>query len=82
MLEDIFRTGSKKGTLSVAEAKEQLATFENLGFAKVDHHRKNDKASRRLYLVKERLRNKSFRSVRLYNQKQPSIDHTNLKRKG
>jgi pyridinium-3,5-biscarboxylic acid mononucleotide synthase len=30
----------QKGTLSVAEAKEQLATFENLGFAKVDHHRK------------------------------------------
>ncbi|WP_067730379.1 nickel pincer cofactor biosynthesis protein LarB [Oceanobacillus damuensis] len=28
------------GTLSVAEAKERLATYENLGFAKVDHHRK------------------------------------------
>ena len=30
----------QNGTLSVAEAKEQLATYENLGFAKVDHHRK------------------------------------------
>ncbi len=29
----------QNGTLSVAEAKEQLATYENLGFAKVDHHR-------------------------------------------
>ncbi|MFB9760587.1 nickel pincer cofactor biosynthesis protein LarB [Ectobacillus funiculus] len=39
MLEDILEQ-VQKGTLSVAEAKEQLATFENLGFAKVDHHRK------------------------------------------
>lgn len=30
----------QKGTISVAEAKEKLATYENLGFAKVDHHRK------------------------------------------
>ena len=30
----------QNGKLSVEEAKEQLATFENLGFAKVDHHRK------------------------------------------
>ena len=29
----------QQGTLSVAEAKEKLATYENLGFAKVDHHR-------------------------------------------
>lgn len=28
------------GQLSIEEAKEQLATYENLGFAKVDHHRK------------------------------------------
>lgn len=27
------------GELSVAEAKEKLATYENLGFAKIDHHR-------------------------------------------
>jgi pyridinium-3,5-biscarboxylic acid mononucleotide synthase len=39
MLEEILEQ-VQKGTLSVAEAKEQLATFENLGFAKVDHHRK------------------------------------------
>ncbi|WP_342048165.1 nickel pincer cofactor biosynthesis protein LarB [Bacillus sp. OTU530] len=39
MLEDILEQ-VQKGTLSVTEAKEQLATFENLGFAKVDHHRK------------------------------------------
>lgn len=39
MLEDILGQ-VQKGTLSVAEAKEQLATFENLGFAKVDYHRK------------------------------------------
>lgn len=29
----------QQGKLSVDEAKEQLATYENLGFAKVDHHR-------------------------------------------
>ena len=29
----------QQGILSVAEAKEKLATYENLGFAKVDHHR-------------------------------------------
>ncbi|MFC4025622.1 nickel pincer cofactor biosynthesis protein LarB [Oceanobacillus longus] len=28
------------GKISVAQAKNQLATYENLGFAKVDHHRK------------------------------------------
>jgi pyridinium-3,5-biscarboxylic acid mononucleotide synthase len=39
MLEEILEQ-VQKGKLSVAEAKEQLATFENLGFAKVDHHRK------------------------------------------
>ncbi|MCM2533810.1 nickel pincer cofactor biosynthesis protein LarB [Neobacillus pocheonensis] len=39
MLEEIL-VQVQKGTLSVGEAKEQLATFENLGFAKVDHHRK------------------------------------------
>lgn len=30
----------QQGILSVEEAKEKLATYENLGFAKVDHHRK------------------------------------------
>lgn len=30
----------QNGELSVEEAKKQLATYENLGFAKVDHHRK------------------------------------------
>ncbi|MEH7335729.1 nickel pincer cofactor biosynthesis protein LarB [Neobacillus drentensis] len=39
MLEEILEQ-VQKGTLSVTEAKEKLATFENLGFAKVDHHRK------------------------------------------
>ncbi|MEH7081326.1 nickel pincer cofactor biosynthesis protein LarB [Neobacillus drentensis] len=39
MLEEILKQ-VQRGTLSVKEAKEQLATFENLGFAKVDHHRK------------------------------------------
>ena len=29
----------QQGILSVEEAKEKLATYENLGFAKVDHHR-------------------------------------------
>lgn len=29
----------QQGTLSVEGAKEKLATYENLGFAKVDHHR-------------------------------------------
>jgi len=39
MLEDILKQ-VQDGTLSITAAKEQLATFENLGFAKVDHHRK------------------------------------------
>ncbi|MEH6992550.1 nickel pincer cofactor biosynthesis protein LarB [Neobacillus drentensis] len=39
MLEEILEQ-VQKGTLTIAEAKDQLATFENLGFAKVDHHRK------------------------------------------
>lgn len=30
----------QSGQLSIDEAKEKLATYENLGFAKVDHHRK------------------------------------------
>jgi pyridinium-3,5-biscarboxylic acid mononucleotide synthase len=40
MLDEILRQ-VQKGKLSVSEAKEKLATYENLGFAKVDHHRKN-----------------------------------------
>ncbi|MBO0961598.1 nickel pincer cofactor biosynthesis protein LarB [Neobacillus sp. MM2021_6] len=39
MLEDVLKQ-VQDGTLSITAAKEQLATFENLGFAKVDHHRK------------------------------------------
>lgn len=39
MLEEILKR-VQSGTLSVTEAKEQLATFENLGFAKIDHHRR------------------------------------------
>lgn len=39
MLEHILEQ-VQKGTLSIEKAKDQLATFENLGFAKVDHHRK------------------------------------------
>ncbi|MBM7601817.1 NCAIR mutase (PurE)-related protein [Virgibacillus halotolerans] len=38
-MEDILRQ-VQNGTLSVAEAKEKLETYEDLGFAKVDHHRK------------------------------------------
>lgn len=30
----------QNGSLSIAEAKKKLATYEDLGFAKVDHHRK------------------------------------------
>ncbi|MBM4764670.1 nickel pincer cofactor biosynthesis protein LarB [Bacillus sp. B15-48] len=30
----------QNGTLNIAEAKEKLATYENLGFVKIDHHRK------------------------------------------
>lgn len=30
----------QRGELSIEEAKKRLATYENLGFAKVDHHRK------------------------------------------
>jgi pyridinium-3,5-biscarboxylic acid mononucleotide synthase len=39
MLDEILKQ-VQTGTLSIIEAKEQLATYENLGFAKVDHHRK------------------------------------------
>ncbi|WP_117168069.1 nickel pincer cofactor biosynthesis protein LarB [Paraliobacillus sediminis] len=39
MMEDILKQ-VQAGTISVSEAKEKLATYENLGFAKVDHHRK------------------------------------------
>lgn len=38
-MDDILKQ-VQDGTLSVKEAKEKLATYENLGFAKVDHHRK------------------------------------------
>jgi pyridinium-3,5-biscarboxylic acid mononucleotide synthase len=39
MLEEILMQ-VQGGTLSAPDAKEKLATFEDLGFAKVDHHRK------------------------------------------
>lgn len=39
MLEDILKQ-VQTGSLSIEEAKEKLSTYENLGFAKVDHHRK------------------------------------------
>ncbi|MGQ4668770.1 nickel pincer cofactor biosynthesis protein LarB [Metabacillus halosaccharovorans] len=39
MLEDILKQ-VQTGSLSIDEAKEKLSTYENLGFAKVDHHRK------------------------------------------
>ncbi|ENH96642.1 NCAIR mutase (PurE) protein-like protein [Gracilibacillus halophilus YIM-C55.5] len=38
MLEDILHKVAQ-GHVTADEAKEKLATFENLGFAKVDHHR-------------------------------------------
>src|SRR5690606_17939974 len=40
MVEEILEQ-VKQGTLSIESAKQQLATYENLGFAKIDHHRKN-----------------------------------------
>ncbi|WP_226035522.1 nickel pincer cofactor biosynthesis protein LarB [Aquibacillus saliphilus] len=39
MMDDILKQ-VQDGTISVSKAKEMLATYENLGFAKVDHHRK------------------------------------------
>ncbi|PAV30618.1 1-(5-phosphoribosyl)-5-amino-4-imidazole-carboxylate carboxylase [Virgibacillus profundi] len=39
MMEDILKQ-VQEGTVSVVEAKEKLAGYENLGFAKIDHHRK------------------------------------------
>ncbi|MBM7652256.1 NCAIR mutase (PurE)-related protein [Neobacillus cucumis] len=59
MLDDILEK-VQNGTLSINEAKERLATFENLGFAKIDHHRKNVRVSLRSFLVKERRQNKSL----------------------
>lgn len=38
-MEDILKQ-VQAGTLTIAEAKEKLSTYENLGFVKVDHHRK------------------------------------------
>jgi len=40
MLEEIL-SQVQEGKQSVSEVREKLATYENLGFAKVDHHRKN-----------------------------------------
>ncbi|RFB18900.1 nickel pincer cofactor biosynthesis protein LarB [Bacillus sp. HNG] len=40
MVEEILKQ-VKQGTLSIEDAKKELATYENLGFAKIDHHRKN-----------------------------------------
>src|SRR5690625_6318618 len=39
LMEDILHQ-VQQGSLSFEEATERLATYENLGFAKVDHHRK------------------------------------------
>lgn len=39
MLEDILKR-VQKGDMTIADAKQQLSSFEDLGFAKVDHHRK------------------------------------------
>lgn len=36
-MEDILKQ-VQEGTLTIAEAKEKLSTYENLGFVKVDHH--------------------------------------------
>ncbi len=38
-MEDILKQ-VQLGKMNIAEAKEKLATYEDLGFAKVDHHRK------------------------------------------
>ena len=40
MIDDILEK-VQNGTLTAAEAKEKLASYENLGFVKIDHHRKN-----------------------------------------
>ncbi len=39
MIDDILEQ-VQKGSLTVAEAKGKLASYENLGFVKIDHHRK------------------------------------------
>lgn len=39
MLEDILKQ-VQTGNLDVQEAKQKLSSYENLGFAKIDHHRK------------------------------------------
>ncbi|WP_068673639.1 nickel pincer cofactor biosynthesis protein LarB [Oceanobacillus sp. Castelsardo] len=39
MMEDILRK-VQEGSISIEEAKNKLASYEDLGFAKVDHHRK------------------------------------------
>ncbi|SER47901.1 hypothetical protein SAMN04487944_10514 [Gracilibacillus ureilyticus] len=44
MLEEILKQ-IETGQLSAEAAAKQLATFENLGFAKVDHHRKKRQGS-------------------------------------
>ncbi|WP_149474281.1 nickel pincer cofactor biosynthesis protein LarB [Oceanobacillus polygoni] len=38
MMDEILKQ-LQDGTISIEQAKEQLAPYENLGFAKVDHHR-------------------------------------------
>lgn len=87
MLEDILKQ-VQKGTLSVAEAKEQLATFENLGFAKVDHHRKKrqgfpevvygeGKTAEQIILIIEalRARNNQVMVTRISAEKAAIVQH-------
>ena len=49
-----------KGTLSVAEAKGKLAAYEKLGFAKVDHHRKQRQGFPEVVYGEGKTKNKSF----------------------
>lgn len=57
MIDDILEQ-VQNGTLTAAEAKTKLASYENLGFVKIDHHRKKDKAFPKLYLEKGKQQNK------------------------
>ncbi len=42
MIKEILKQ-VQQGKLTVADAEKELATYEDLGFAKVDYHRKNVK---------------------------------------
>ncbi len=53
MIDDILAR-VESGTLTAAEAKEKLASYEDLGFVKIDHHRHKRQGVPEIILGKEK----------------------------